>query len=92
MFSNNVDLWQISDPVRELIVENLQSNESLPVRFSYTITRNPPEEEDSEDVVAVVSGERQIDILPRNQSTSDALIRDALIRIMSQTANSTVDR
>ena len=48
-------------------MNNLRTNLSVPVRFSYTITRNPPSEDDSEDIVAVVTGENIYNIQPEDQ-------------------------
>jgi len=59
-------------------VSNLQTNKTVPVRFSYTITRNPPSEDDSEDVAAVVTGENTYEILPE-----DFQIRSELIEILN---------
>jgi outer membrane receptor for monomeric catechols len=46
----------------------------VPVRFSYTITRNPPGEDDSEDIAAVVTGENTVDIKPEDQDVRNGLI------------------
>jgi hypothetical protein len=64
-------------------VDNLRNNKSVPVRFSYTITRNPPNQDDSEDIAAVVSGENTIQI-----KTDDQLTRNALIEILNGTSDS----
>jgi hypothetical protein len=50
------------------------------VRFSYTITRNPPNQDDSEDIAAVVTGGHTVDIKPEDQE-----IRSSLINILNNT-------
>ena len=55
----------------------------MPVRFSYTITRNPANPDNSEDIAALVSGEQTVDILPDDQTT-----RSALIEILNGTEES----
>jgi hypothetical protein len=54
-----------------------------PVRFSYTITRNPPNQDDSEAIAAVVTGENTVPIKP-----DDQLTRNALIEIPNGTSDS----
>ncbi len=56
---------------------------TVPVRFSYTITRSPPNVDDSEDIAAVVTGERIVDIEPDDRST-----RNALIEVLNGTVDS----
>ena len=46
----------------------------MPVRFSYTITRNPPNQDSSGDIAAVVTGEHIVDITASNRTIRDALI------------------
>jgi hypothetical protein len=46
----------------------------VPVRFSYTITRNPPNQDDSEDIAAVVTGENTVDIKADDLDTRNSLI------------------
>ncbi len=53
------------------------------MRFSYTIIRNLPNEDDSEDIAAVVSGERTVHIGADDQDT-----RTALIEILNANDNS----
>ena len=83
LFATSVDIWEVSQPIRDIVVNNLLSNNTVPVRFSYTITRNPPNQADSEDIAAVVSGEQTVDILPDDQTT-----RSALIEILNGTEES----
>jgi hypothetical protein len=64
------------------VVNNLRSNAIVPVRFSYTITRNPPNDDNSGDIAAVVTGEHTVNI-----TENDRDIREALIK----TLNGTVD-
>ncbi|CAF1085642.1 unnamed protein product [Adineta ricciae] len=77
LFATSVNLWEISQPIRDIVVDNLQQNITVPVRFSYTITRNPPGEDDSEDIAAVVSGENTVEIKPEDQD-----IRKSLVEIL----------
>lgn len=77
LFATSVNLWEISQPIRDIVVDNLQRNITVPVRFSYTITRNPPGEDDSEDIAAVVSGENTVEIKPEDQA-----IRKSLVEIL----------
>jgi hypothetical protein len=83
LFATSVNLWEISQPIRDIVVDNLRSNISVPVRFSYTITRNPPNQDDSEDIAAVVTGENTVNIQPDDQVT-----RNALIEILNGTSES----
>ncbi|CAF0897645.1 unnamed protein product [Adineta ricciae] len=83
LFATSVDLWKISQPIRDIVVNNLRSDVTVPVRFSYTITRNPPNQDSSGDIAAVVAGEHIVDI-----TASDRTIRDALIEML----NGTVDQ
>ncbi|CAF1213486.1 unnamed protein product [Rotaria magnacalcarata] len=84
LFSTSVDLWEISQPIRDIVISSLKSNSTpVPVRFSYTITRNPPNQDDSEDIAAVVSGEKTANI-----AIDDRQTRNALIDIL----NGTLDR
>ncbi|CAF3646268.1 unnamed protein product [Rotaria sordida] len=83
LFSTSVDIWDTSQPIRDIVVNNLRSNNTVPVRFSYTITRNPPNQDDSEDITAVVTGENTVDITVEDQQT-----RNALIEILNGTFNS----
>jgi hypothetical protein len=80
LFATSVNLWQISQPIRDILINNLQSNYSVPVRFSYTITRNPPSSDNSGDIAAVVSGENTISI-----GSNETEIRQSLIEILSGT-------
>jgi len=83
LFATSVDLWEISQPIRDIVVNNLRSNVTVPVRFSYTITRNPPNQDNSGDIAAVVTGEHIINITPQNIT-----IRNALIEILNGTTES----
>ncbi|CAF4296585.1 unnamed protein product [Rotaria socialis] len=75
LFSTSVDLWEISQPIRDIVINSLKSNSTpVPVRFSYTITRNPPNQDDSEDIAAVVSGEKTTNIAIDDRQTRNALI------------------
>jgi hypothetical protein len=56
------------------VIAILQTNNTFSVRFSYTITRNPPDADDAEDIAAVVTGENVIKIESDDNSTRDALI------------------
>ena len=85
LFATSVDIWEISQPIRDIVVSNLQNNITVPVRFSYTITRNPPNEEDSEDIAAVVTGENIVDIEPDDQDTRNALVEILNGSVDSQT-------
>ena len=78
-FATSVDLWQISQPIRDSVIQSLSSNDSVPVRFSYTITRNPPDDDTSGDTAAVVTGERIVNI-----SGDDLYTRQALIRMLEE--------
>jgi len=83
LFATNADVWQISQPIRDIVVSQLRSNSTVPVRFSYTITRNPPNEDDAEDITAVVTGENTFEI------TSDfQQIRQELIDVLNETSDS----
>lgn len=77
-----MNLWEISQPVRETVIGDLQRNSTISVRLSYTITRNPPSQDDSEDITAVVSGENQVNI-----AADDLRTRNALINILSSTSD-----
>jgi hypothetical protein len=57
------------------VVKNLNSGAVVPVRLSYTITRNPPNDDNSGDIAAVVTGERTVNI------TED--IRQKLIKALN---------
>jgi hypothetical protein len=83
LFATSVDLWEISQPIRDIVVNNLRSDVIVPVRFSYTITRNPPSDDNSGDTAAVVTGEHIINITPQNIT-----IRNALIEILNGTTES----
>lgn len=83
LFATSVNLWDISQPIRDIVVNNLRKNETVSVRFSYTITRNPPNQDDSEDIAAVVTGENSVDI-----GVDDQVIRKALIEILNGTLDS----
>jgi len=83
LFATSVDLWQISQPIRDIVVNNLRLNVTVPVRFSYTITRNPPTDDNSGDTAAVVTGEHIVNITP-----NDKHIRDALIELLNGTVDS----
>jgi hypothetical protein len=83
LFATSVDLWQISQPIRDIVVNNLRSNVTVPVRFSYTITRNPPNQDNSGDIAAVVTGEHTVDIV-----AGDKKIRNALIEILNGSVDS----
>ena len=63
-----------------MVIDNLISNLTIPVRFSYTITRNPPNQDSSADIAAVVTGEHIIDITQSNDN-----IRKNLIEILNGT-------
>ena len=78
LFATSVDLWKISQPIRDIVVNNLRSNVTVPVRFSYTITRNPPNQDNSGDIAAVVTGENTVNI-----TADDQTIRMALIKILN---------
>ena len=65
-----------------MVVKNLLGNVVVPVRFSYTVTRNPPSDDNSGDIAAVVTGEHTIDI-----TENDKEIREKLIK----TLNGSVD-
>ena len=69
-----MDIWEISQPIRDIVINNLQTNVTVPVRFSYTIIRNPPNEDDSEDIAAVVTGEQTVNIEADDQDTRTALV------------------
>jgi len=83
LFATSVDLWEISQPIRDTVVKNLLTNVIVPVRFSYTITRNPPNQDNSGDIAAVVTGEHTVNILEKDKS-----IREALINILNGTTES----
>lgn len=74
-FATSVDLWQISQPIRDSVIQSLNSTDDVPVRFSYTITRNPPDDDTSGDTAAVVTGERIVNITGNDNATRQALIR-----------------
>ncbi|CAF3272709.1 unnamed protein product, partial [Rotaria sp. Silwood2] len=57
--------------------------ETIPVRFSYTITRNPPNRHDSEPITTVVTSENIVEI-----TLDDQQIRTALIEILNETFDS----
>ncbi len=83
LFATNADVWQISRPIRDLVVSELRSNATVPVRFSYTIIRNPPNEDDAEDITAVVTGENTFEITSGFQQ-----IRQELIDVLNETSDS----
>ncbi len=83
LFATSVDLWQISQPIRDIVVNNLRSNVTVPVRFSYTITRNPPNQDNSGDIAAVVTGEHTVGITAENTT-----IRRELIELLNGTVDS----
>ncbi|CAF2706658.1 unnamed protein product [Rotaria sp. Silwood2] len=84
LFSRSVDLWETSQSIRDIVVHNLQSNTTVvPVRFSYTITRNPPNRHDSEPITTVVTSENIVEI-----TLDDQQIRTALIEILNETFDS----
>jgi hypothetical protein len=56
------------------VIAILGTNGTFSVRFSYTITRNPPDTDDAEDIAAVVTGENVVDIKSDDNSTRNALI------------------
>ena len=85
LFATSVNLWEISQPIRDIVVNNLRSNVSVPVRFSYTITRNPSNQKDLEDIAAVVLGENTVNI-----NAEDLQIRNALIEILNGTVDSQI--
>ncbi len=85
LFATSVDLWEISQPIRDIVVNNLRSNVIVPVRFSYTITRNPPNQDSSGDISAVVTGEHTVNI-----EEKDIDIRNALIKILNGTTESRI--
>lgn len=74
LFATSVDLWEISQPIRDIVINNLRSDVVVPVRFSYTITRNPPNQDTSGDIAAVVTGENTVDITAANVDTRTRLI------------------
>jgi len=65
------------------VIDILGKNDTFSVRFSYTITRNPPDTDDAEDIAAVVTGENVVDIKSDDDST-----RNALIEILKGTVES----
>ncbi|CAF2470364.1 unnamed protein product [Rotaria sp. Silwood2] len=69
LFATSVNLWEISQPIRDIVINNLRSNLTVPVRFSYTIVRNPPNQDDLENIAAVVTGENNVDITAEDQQT-----------------------
>lgn len=70
-----MDIWEISQPIRDIVINNLLTNATVPVRFSYTIIRNPPSnEDDSEDIAAVVTGEHIVNIEADDLDTRTALV------------------
>ncbi|CAF3736399.1 unnamed protein product, partial [Adineta steineri] len=83
LFATSVDLWKISQPIRDIVVNNLRSNVTVPVRFSYTITRNPPNQDNSGDIAAVVTGENIVNI-----TADDQVVRNALIEMLNGTVES----
>lgn len=78
LFSKNIFFWEISEPIRDIIMNNLRSNVSIPIEYSYTITRNPSNVENSAEMSLVVSGERTWHILP-----NDTQLRTNLIQILN---------
>ncbi|CAF1290556.1 unnamed protein product, partial [Rotaria sordida] len=80
LFATSVDLWEISQPIRDIVVNSLRSNVSVPVRFSYTIRRYLTDQDYSGDLATVVTGEHTIDI-----KANDKDIRHALIDILNGT-------
>ncbi|CAF1290006.1 unnamed protein product [Adineta steineri] len=86
LFATSVNMWEISQPIRDIVINNLRDNRSVPVRFSYTITRNPPGEDDSEDIAAVVTGEHTVQI-----TSADQQIRKELIEIINGTVDSQIE-
>ncbi|CAF4033815.1 unnamed protein product, partial [Rotaria sp. Silwood2] len=78
LFATSVDLWEISQPVRDTVVNNLRSNVTVPVRFSYTIRRSPLDQDNSGDQATIVTGENTVGI-----TANDKSIRNALIEILN---------
>lgn len=74
-FATSVDLWQISQPIRDNVIGNLNSTNDVPVRFSYTITRNPPNDDNSGDTAIVVTGEHTVNITKNEKQTRETLIQ-----------------
>ena len=70
--------WEISESIRDIIMNNFRSNVSIPIEYSYTITRNPSNVENSAEMSLVVSGERTWHILP-----NDTQLRTNLIQILN---------
>jgi hypothetical protein len=85
LVATSVDLWKISQPIRDIVVNNLRSDVTVPVRFSYTITRNPLNQDNSNNIAAVVTGENTVDITTNNRT-----IRNALIQILNGTVDSQI--
>ncbi|CAF1201689.1 unnamed protein product [Rotaria sp. Silwood1] len=83
LFATSVDLWEISQPIRDIVVNNLRSNVTVPVRFSYTISRYLLDQDNSGDLTTVVTGENTVDITANDQN-----IRNALIQILNGTLES----
>lgn len=77
LFPTSVDIWQTSEPIRQLVASNLEANRSVSVRFSYTITRNPPNQDDSEDIAAVVTANRTVTI-ESNEVETRKILREIL--------------
>lgn len=78
LFSKNIYFWDISEPIRDMLMDHLRSNLSIPIEYSYTITRNPSSVENSAELSLVVSGERTLTILP-----NDTDLRANLIQILN---------
>ena len=81
-FATSVDLWQISQPIRDIVVSTLRDTDNgVPVRFSYTITRNPPTDDNSGDTAAVVTGEHTTNI------AKDSRARKTLVDVLINQTN-----
>lgn len=74
-FATSVDLWQISQPIRDIVIGNLNSTNDVPVRFSYTITRNPLNDDNTGDTATVVTGEHTVNITKDEKQTRATLIQ-----------------
>ena len=86
LFPTSVDIWQTSEPIRQLVASNLEMNRSVSVRFSYTITRNPPNQDDSEDIAAVVTSNRTVTI-EKNEVETRKILREILVGSDSDEVN-----
>ncbi|CAF4903524.1 unnamed protein product, partial [Rotaria sp. Silwood1] len=81
-FATSFNIWELNQPIRDTLVNNLQTNITVPVQFTYTITHNSPDEDTSESqhMPTIIRGQNTVDI-----ELKDKEIRKSLIDILNKT-------